>query len=240
MLVEVCANSLDSALAAQEGGADCIELCTELGVGGITPSYGLIKMVREKLDIPIRVLIRPRSGHFTYTEHEFEVMLKDIVQCKALGIDGIVSGVLLPDFTIDFERTARLVEASLPMGFTFHRAFDWVKDPKHALSNLEQLGVDRVLSSGQEKTAEQGLGLLGELNAITKGCLVMAGGGINMDNCKKMMGAGLRAIHFSATSFESKISVEGKISMNTATHLHENIVAVTNLKTVRQIVQSVK
>src|SRR5690606_17195590 len=110
MLVEVCANSLDSAWNAQRAGADRIELCSELGVGGITPSFGLIKMVKQQLDIPVHVLIRPRSGHFMYSDMEFEVMKADILACRELGVNGIVSGVLLKDFSVDEERTQELVK----------------------------------------------------------------------------------------------------------------------------------
>ena len=129
MLVEVCANSLESALNAQKGGADRIELCSELGVGGITPSYGLLKMVKERLSVPVHVLIRPRAGDFSYSEMEFELMRRNIALCVDLGFEGIVSGILHRDFSLDEERTGALIEASGSLSFTFHRAFDWVNDP---------------------------------------------------------------------------------------------------------------
>ncbi|MEO9512696.1 MAG: copper homeostasis protein CutC [Flavobacteriaceae bacterium] len=240
MLIEVCANSLESGLNAQRAGADRIELCSELGVGGITPSYGLSKMIKEQLNIPVHVLIRPRSGHFTYSESEFEVMKKDIEFCNEIGVQGIVSGILKSDFTLDFERTKQLVEAARPMTFTFHRAFDWIPNPKEALLQLEEVGVDCVLSSGQQTSAEKGFNLLLALKTISRTCNIMPGGGIRMENVEKFKNAGFRAIHLSGTSFEREISVEGKISMNSEKHLKEGQVAVTNQKTVRQIVQSVK
>ena len=126
MLVEVCANSLESAINAQEAGADRIELCVELGVGGITPSFGLISEVKKHLDIPIHVLIRPRSGHFTYSDFDFEVMKRDIAFCKEVEVDGIVSGILLPDFTLNMGRTETLVPLPRSLKYTFHRAFDRV------------------------------------------------------------------------------------------------------------------
>ncbi|HKJ48240.1 MAG TPA: copper homeostasis protein CutC, partial [Christiangramia sp.] len=120
MIIEVCTNSLESAINAERGGADRIELCSELGVGGITPSFGLIKAALEKISIPIHVLIRPRSGDFTYSEYDFQVMLQDIEECRNLGVSGIVSGVLNEDFSPDLKRTGNLINASTGMSFTFH------------------------------------------------------------------------------------------------------------------------
>ncbi len=240
MLVEVCANSLESALIAQEAGADRIELCSELGVGGITPSYGLIKLAKERLNIPVHVLIRPRSGHFTYTDLEYEVMLKDIAFCKEIGVDGIVSGALFDDSSLDVDRTSALVKASRPMKFTFHRAFDWVTNPKEVLGQLETLNVDYILTSGLQTSAEKGLELLRELNQISKKTIVMAGGGIRLENSAKFKTVGLSAIHFSGSSFGNEVDLEDKIPMNSASHLSENQVAVTNLDKVRRIVHSVK
>ena len=129
MIIEVCTNSYESALNAQKAGADRIELCSELAVGGITPSHGLIQKVIEDLSININVLIRPRSGDFTFSTTEFEVIKKDIQWCKELGCNGIVSGVLNADNTVDIKRTKELVDLAKPLSFSFHRAFDWVKDP---------------------------------------------------------------------------------------------------------------
>ncbi|TMU54397.1 copper homeostasis protein CutC [Flagellimonas algicola] len=240
MLVEVCANSLESALNAQEAGADRIELCSELGVGGITPSAGLIALVKEALKIPVHVLVRPRGGHFTFNDGEFRTMMQDIQVCKDLGVEGIVSGVLLPDFEMDVDRTQELIKASRPMRFTFHRAFDWVPNPRKSFEQLEAMGVDYVLTSGQETSSEVGLELLKELNSVSKGVKVIAGGGIKLENAEQFKSDGLSAIHLSGTSFGNPIALEGKISMNSNTHLREDQVAVTNLETVRQIVQRVK
>lgn len=240
MLVEVCANSLESALIAQEAGADRIELCSELGVGGITPSYGLIEAVQNRIDLPIHVLIRPRSGHFTYTDFEFEVMLKDIAFCVDAGIDGIVSGVLDSNCSLDIERTKKLVQISKPLKFTFHRAFDWVMEPKKTMVELEALHVDYILTSGLQTTAENGLDLLQELNEISKSVTVMAGGGVCLENYERFKSAGLRAIHLSGSSFGNKVQIKNRIPMNSESHLRENQVAVTNLDKVRQIIRSVK
>ena len=240
MLVEVCANSLESALNAEKAGADRIELCSELGVGGITPSYGLIAEVKKRLQIPVHVLIRPRSGHFTYSEWDFEVMKNDITFCASMGVDGIVSGVLHADFSLDLERTSTLVHASKPMKFTFHRAFDWIRNPLEALKQFEVIGVDYILTSGQEDSAEKGLKLLQELNKTSTKTKIMAGGGIRLENAKKFKEAGLNAIHLSGTAFEQPLTMKPKIPMKSISYLNENIVAVTNEVMVRQIIQSVK
>ncbi len=126
MLLEICANSYQSAKNAQEAGADRIELCQELSVGGITPSYGLLKQVVESLDISVFVLIRPRGGDFVFSDIEYKIMKSNIQLCKDFGCQGIVSGVLNADKTIDFGRTKELVQLSRPLKFTFHRAFDEV------------------------------------------------------------------------------------------------------------------
>lgn len=240
MLVEICANSLESALNAEKAGANRIELCSELGVGGITPSYGLIAEVKKRLHIPIHVLIRPRSGHFTYSEWDFDIMKRDIELCKDLGVDGIVSGVLHTDFSLDQERTTTLIQVSGKMKFTFHRAFDWVPNPMETLHKLEDMGADCILSSGQESTAEKGLELLQKLNDSSKGCTIMAGGGVRLNNCKKISEAGLKAMHLSGATFENSLNRDGKIPMNSATHLNEMGIAVTNEEMVRHIVRSVK
>ena len=182
MLVEVCCNSLESALNAERAGADRIELCSELGVGGITPSHGLIKLVREKLSIPIHVLIRPRSGHFTYSETDFEVMKADIEFCKEIGVDGIVSGVLTGDFYVHLDKTAELITLSKPMHFTFHRAFDWVVNPIESISQLEGLGVNTILTSAQQESALEGLSTIQEWQASTNHLVIMPGGGISPNN----------------------------------------------------------
>ncbi|WP_412561771.1 copper homeostasis protein CutC [Winogradskyella sp. MIT101101] len=201
MKLEVCANSYQSAKNAQQAGAHRIELCQELSVGGITPSYGLLKQVIEHLNIPVYVLIRPRGGNFVYSKDEFKIMKHDIEICKELGCAGIVSGVLKDDNSIDIKRTKELVELSKPLDFTFHRAFDEVKNPKEALEQLVDLGVHRVLTSGQQKNAEEGLELLKELNGIANGRItILAGGGVNSENAIKFKQAGLKEIHASAST----------------------------------------
>ncbi|AKA35520.1 copper homeostasis protein CutC [Flagellimonas lutaonensis] len=240
MLVEVCANSLQSAINAAAAGADRIELCSELGVGGITPSHGLIKLVKERIQIPVHVLVRPRGGHFTYSETEFEVMKADIEFCKKMDVTGIVSGVLNEDFSVDEKRTKELIDLAKPLKFVFHRAFDWVANPEKELLRLEGLGVDTVLTSGQQTTAEKGLQRLCSWQALVQRMTLMAGGGINKENAPKFKEAGLRAIHLSGTVVDNTMSLNGKISMNSEKHLKEERVALTNIDTIHQIVRTVK
>ncbi len=239
MLVEVCANALESALNAERAGADRIELCSELGVGGITPSAGLIELVKKELHIPVHVLIRPRSGHFTYSDMEFEVMKADVLVCRALGVDGIVSGVLMDDFSIDSERTKELVELSHGMHFTFHRAFDWVSEPLEALEQLKTIGVQTILTSGGMSSADIGINNLvawQQQSSLT----IMAGGGVSPSNASKFKKVGLSAIHCSGTSFGNPLKLEGRINMNSSKHLVEDKVAVSCLDTLESIVSAVK
>jgi len=200
MLLEICANSFQSAKNAQDAGAHRIELCQELSVGGITPSFGLIKEVKEQLSIPVHVLIRPRAGDFVYSDEEFNIMKTDIESCKSLGCEGIVTGLLKTDSTIDVARTKQLVTLAKPMQFTFHRAFDCVKDPFLSLNELMHQGIERVLTSGQAETAEKGIELLAQLlkdshNKIT----IMPGGGVNKTNVKKFIAIGYHEFHTSAS-----------------------------------------
>ena len=200
MKLEICANSYQSAKNAQIAGAKRIELCSELSIGGITPSYGLLKQVVEELDIETFVLIRPRSGNFFYSEAEFEIIKKDIQICKKLGCHGIVSGVLNKDNTIDIERTQELIELSKPLPFTFHRAFDVVPNPKDALKQLIELGVERILTSGQHPKAINGLETLKELNKQAKNrIIILVGSGVSSENAQTFKDASFDEIHASAS-----------------------------------------
>lgn len=161
--VEICVGDLRSAIEAGEGGADRVELCDRLEVGGTTPSAGTIAEAVRRLSIPVHVLIRPRAGDFIPDEAELAAMLYDVEISKRLGAAGVVLGALRTDGTIDRETTARLVEAARPLSVTFHKAFDHVPDQPAALETLIELGVDRVLTSGGQPTAEAGAGALAAL-----------------------------------------------------------------------------
>lgn len=156
-ILEICVDAIASALKAQEGGADRIELCDNLAQGGITPSAGKIAQAKRLLNIPVMVLIRPRKGDFLYSDLEFELMLDDINRAKEMGADGIVSGVLNKDGSIDTVRTSWLVEAARSCPFTFHRAFDMCRNPEEAIEQLAHIDVARILTSGLRPTALEGL-----------------------------------------------------------------------------------
>lgn len=238
MLLEICACNYQSAINAQIAGAHRIELCIELAVGGLTPSYGLLKQVLEVLTIPVFVLIRPRSGNFTYSETEFEIMKYDILLCKDLGCSGIVSGILNKDNTIDVERTKQLIELSKPLSFTFHRAFDWTPNPLEVLEQLIDLGAKRVLTSGQEPSAEKGIELLKQLNTKAKDRItILPGGGINIENSKMLKDIGFTELHASATSINS-VNEPPKISMNSPKFFNETVEVVSEVEKIKGILKS--
>ena len=196
MILEVCANSYESALNAQKGGAQRIELCEDLAVGGLTPNFELSKKVISELNIPVFILIRPRDGDFNYSGEEFEQIKKDIIIFKELGCKGIVSGILTKDNNIDISRTRELIELSKPLEFTFHRAFDEVLNPIQALHQLIELKADRILTSGQAETAVKGLDLLKELiNIAEKKIIIMPGSGVNINNILEFKKIGSKEIH---------------------------------------------
>ena len=199
-LLEVAANSVASALAAQEGGAGRIELCAALELGGVTPSYAEIATARDRLVIPLYVLIRPRAGDFLYNDFECEVMLRDIEACVALGCDGVVFGVLDSQGRVDQARCRALVGAAGPLGVTFHRAFDMVANPAQALEAVIALGCERVLSSGARASAIEGATTLRALVGQAAGRLVvMPGAGVHAGNIAALAQAtGAREFHASA------------------------------------------
>jgi len=223
MVIEVCAASLKSALTAQSAGADRIELCTALGVGGLTPTFGLLKQVKELISIDVHVLIRPRMGDFTYSDLEFQTMCSDIELVKKMGFKGVVCGVLNSDFTIDVERTKKLIRAASGMKFTFHRAFDWVVDPQAALRTLELLGVDIVLSSGQKTKAVDGIALLERLQLQSSSIVIMPGSGINDSNINQFEHSGFKAVHLSGVVPEYKLDLTHKIPMSSPAMLLDDM-----------------
>ena len=200
MIVEICANSFESALAAEKGGAHRIELCTQLAFGGLTPSHQLIKKVIAELNIPVHVLIRPRKGSFCYTEFELNKMISTINFCKNTGCQGVVSGVLTSGNRINISATKRLISAAKGMDFTFHRAFDCAENAIESLEQLIDLKIKRVLSSGQKQTAYEGLSLLNKMNILSNGKIeIMPGSGINTKNARCFKDQGFCSIHLSAT-----------------------------------------
>jgi copper homeostasis protein len=202
MTIEVCAYSLESCVNAQLAGAGRIELCGGLGEGGTTPSAGLISLVRERVQLPLYVMIRPRGGDFVYEEAELEVMRRDIDLARRLGADGVVLGVLRPDGRVDVAATRRLVERAGPLGVTFHRAFDLTPDPLEALEMVIETGAERILTSGQKPSALQGCKVLSSLtNQAGARLEMMAGGGVNAENTPQLLAAGVQALHLTGKSF---------------------------------------
>ncbi|RDZ27011.1 copper homeostasis protein CutC [Lysobacter silvisoli] len=204
LLLEVAANSLASALAAQDGGADRIELCENLGEGGCTPSYASIALARERLRIPLYVLIRARAGDFLYDALERELMRRDIENCARLGCDGVVIGALDADGEVDRAACAEWIAAAGGMGLTFHRALDAARDPARALEDAIALGCERVLTSGAAAGAPAGAPAIAALVRQGGGRIaVMAGAGIEPGNVAALVAAtGVREVHASAKALQ--------------------------------------
>jgi copper homeostasis protein len=196
--IQICVYSLASAVTAQEAGAHNIELCGGRAEGGITPSAGLIKLVRAAISIPIFVMIRPRGGDFMYTDSEVKVMCADIDHVKELGVDGVVLGVLKADGSIDEERSSYLVKRAKPLQVTFHRAFDMTRDPMDALEAIIRTGTTAILTSGQKKTALEGADLLKSLVQQASGRIeILAGSGVSEHNASILINTGVQWLHLS-------------------------------------------
>jgi copper homeostasis protein len=195
--LEICVDSVESAIDAQSAGADRVELCNNLMEGGTTPGPGTISSARKNLTIALNVIIRPRGGDFLYNDIDYDVMRRDIDICGETGVNGIVLGILEADGSIDVERTAKLIGYARPMTATFHRAFDMCKDPFKGLEDVISSGADRLLTSGQKNRAEDGTDLIRELirQAGTR-IIIMPGAGINADNIKRIVqNTGAREFH---------------------------------------------
>lgn len=208
--LEVCANSVTSALAAQEGGAVRVELCENLAEGGTTPSQGQILLTRKLLHIQVNVLIRPRSGDFLYTDLEFEVIKADVRNCIEAGCDGVVIGILKANGTVDKERCLELVRMAKQFGLnvTFHRAFDMCADLFQSLEDVIEIGCDRILTSGGKSTAMEGVNIIRHLVEKANGRIaIMPGSGINDHNVADLVHfTGVTEVHTSA-----RIRVPGKM-----------------------------
>lgn len=203
--LEVCAASMQSVAAAAEGGARRIELCSALSLDGLTPSMGMIRIVKERFpQLTLHVLIRPREGNFVYNDVELATMQSDIIECRKAGADSIVVGALTPEGDIDLAAMQRLMEAADTLPVTFHRAFDVCRHPEEALEQVIALGCRRILTSGQQPTAEQGIPLLHRLNQQADGRIIlMPGGGVNATNAPLILQqTGCQEIHASASSLQ--------------------------------------
>lgn len=200
---EICSGSLQSALNAQEAGAHRVELCSALSLGGITPSYGFIELARKRLKIDINVLIRPRQGDFLYDSDEVAVMIRDIIACAQMGVNGVVIGALDPFGNVDVDACRAMVAVAKHHGMsvTFHRAIDRACNIMAALEDVISVGADRVLSSGGKPTSVEGLETLARMNAAAAGrIIIMPGGGVNAMNIRQILeGTGAQEIHFSGS-----------------------------------------
>ena len=205
MKIEIVVYNIESALRAQEGGADRIELCDNPGEGGTTPSYGTIELVRQNVSMDVFVMIRPRGGDFCYSSYEFHAMKRDISQCQKLSVDGVVFGILNPDGTIDKKRCKELIAQCRPLKVTCHRAFDMTKDPFQALEDCIEVGFDRILTAGQQPAASKGVDLITDLISRANGRIViMPGSGVNEDTVEGIVSKSRATeIHFSATAFRN-------------------------------------
>jgi copper homeostasis protein len=182
-VLEICAESVDHAIAAERAGAHRVELCSDLSSGGITPSAGLMQAVRRHINIPIHVLIRPRPGDFFYSAHELEIMRHDILAAKQFGMDGVVLGLLHENTQVDIERAKALVELARPLPVTFHRAFDASENLERSLEDVIQTGAARILTSGGQPSATAGLSTLARLVQAASGrILLVPCGGVNSEN----------------------------------------------------------
>lgn len=243
MTLEVCVDSVASAIAAQQGGATRVELCSDLLEGGITPGPGLISVVRSRLEIDIFVMIRPRAGDFMYSADEFEVMRHDIDEARRLGANGFVFGILTEHGQIDVERTRELVKRAHPLPVTFHRAIDMTQDPLAALEEVIATGAQRVLSSGGAPSAIKGSELLQKMHEVAGDRItVMAGGGITLKTVQhivestggKEYHASLRKATQSPTDFHKRGVAMGSV------HDREYVRYETHPEDVRAMVASLK
>lgn len=207
MIIEVVVYNIESALHAQKGGADRIELCDNPGEGGTTPSFGTLEIVRQAVSLDVYAMIRPRGGDFAYSAYEYHAMKRDVEMCKRASLDGVVLGILKPDGTLDKDRCRKLIEAARPMKVTCHRAFDMTRDPIEALETCVEVGFDCILTSGRQTVAANGITLIAELVKKAGGRIsIMAGSGVNESNVVSIVReTKVQAIHFSAKSFHDSV-----------------------------------
>lgn len=240
--LEICTGDLLSVQAAVDGGADRIELCSALSEGGVTPSFGLMASARKiAKEIRMHVLIRPREGDFVYDEREVECMIGDICAARLAGADGVVIGALTREGQLDLDACMRMIEAANGMSVTFHRAFDRVNDPHGALELLIKLGVDRVLTSGQAPSAQEGAGLLGELVKQADGrIIILAGAGVGPGNAADIIArGGVGELHASAREAMVEDQPEVKVKMGSNDGAPRMVTSARIVKAIREQIDSI-
>ncbi|NQZ91665.1 MAG: copper homeostasis protein CutC [Moritella sp.] len=239
--IEVCVDNIESLLTAQQSGADRIELCSALALGGLTPNAGFVQKSIDLATIPLYTIIRPRAGDFVYSEQEIDIMVSDIKFMKLLGIEGVVIGALTPDGDIDEAALKRLMSASRDIDVTFHRAFDLCNDPKQALEILISAGCERVLTSGQQAKAEQGCELIKQLVVQADGRIsIMPGAGVNPENAEKIIElTQVKELHLSGkTTRKSAMKPNSAVQMGTEAEA-DNLISITCAKTISALVNVV-
>ncbi len=244
VLLEICCGSIDDAIQAERGGADRVELCSALFLGGLTPSLGTLQEAKARLKIPVICMVRPRGGGFCYTDAEFATMERDTRLAIEHGADGVVFGILKPDGSVDLERTRRIRELIGERQAVFHRAFDVTPDPFRAVDQLAELGLTRILTSGQQNTVGEGLELIRQLLAHAGGRIeIMPGGGIMNHEIESVIArTGCRQIHLTAFGTQRDLSTEGRPSVTFGGALYppENLFQMTDSKLVARIAAVVK
>ena len=247
MTCEIVVYNIESAIKAQEGGADRIELCDNPGEGGTTPSFGVIENVRQNVSMDVYVMIRPRGGDFLYSSYEFHAMKRDIYQCQRLSVDGIVLGILNPDGTIDKKRCKELIDKARPLKVTCHRAFDMTRDPFEALENCIEAGFDRILTSGQKLKAIDGVGLISELiKRANDRIAIMPGSGVNENTVEEIVTkSGAREIHFSAmvhrdSAMQFRNLAIDKMGLEGGSEYQLRTVDPDRVRKIRQLAENIK
>ena len=245
VLLEICLDSVESAAAAEHGGADRVELCAGLPEGGTTPSAGMIAAVRKKIEIGLQVMIRPRGGDFCYSVDEFSIMQRDILIAKQLGASGVVFGILNPDGNVDKDRMRQLLDMARPLKVTCHRAFDMTRDFDQALEDLMDIGVDRVLTSGGKKSAVDAMPTLKQITQQAEARIsVMACGELSIANVKAVISytnvrevhAGLGNAVISGMKFRNQKLTMGTLLENEYQHM---VVTENSVRELRAAIDSV-
>lgn len=232
ILLEICIDSLESAFAAKKGGADRLEVCSSLAAEGTTPSYGLVKQCVDEVQLPVMMMIRPHDGGFVYSKEDIDAMLWDIEIAHAVGVQGVVFGVLTNSRNIHLEHCQRLLKAADSLETTFHRAFDIVENPIAAFDEIVSMGFDRLLTSGQESTAEEGIPLIRKLSNRADGrIIVLPGAGVDSLNARQIVSAsGVKELHSMAAELACGQAGD-QVAFGTNRH-------VTSVEVVRAIKQS--